>query len=88
MVYILQFVPPFKHAQYYIGYCDDERFEERLAEHHNGHGATIVRRALEAGHRVQPLITLPGTRQDERRLKNQHNTPRIVHQILSDEHCI
>ena len=88
MVYILQFVPPFKHARYSVGYCDDDRLADRLTEHRSGHGATLVRRALEAGHSVQPVITLPGDRRDERRLKNQHNTPRIAARILSDEYCI
>ena len=66
----------------------DDRFEERLNEHITGRGATIIRRAYEAGHIVRPLILLPGGRREERQLKDLHNTPRIVEKLLSDEYCI
>jgi predicted GIY-YIG superfamily endonuclease len=88
MLYILKIVPPMHHAQYYTGYCADDRFEERLAEHLDGRGATIIRRALEAGHQIQPVLTFPGNRTDERRLKNRHNTPKFVEQTLINERCI
>lgn len=33
MVYILHFHRKFKHAQHYVGYCQEGRLEERLSEH-------------------------------------------------------
>lgn len=33
MVYIIHLEEKFGHSQHYVGYCDDDRFHERIAEH-------------------------------------------------------
>ena len=87
MIYILEFGAPLGNlstphgsARYYIGWCEDWRLEERFNEHRNGLGAAITRAAVERGISLSIVVTMPGNRKDERRLKNQKNTPRIVKQ--------
>lgn len=91
MVYILEFERPlgntskrYGSAMYYIGYCDDNRFDERYNEHCKGYGASITRACVEQGIRFYPVILFPGKdRSFERQLKNQKNTPRIVRKYTS-----
>lgn len=83
-VYILEFTQPLgneRHqAKYYLGWAMD--VEERLEEHEAGHGAAITRAAIERGFGLKLVAIIPGmTRNDERRLKNQKNTRRIVDRI-------
>lgn len=85
MIYILEFSTPLgssRHqASYYVGYCDDHRLEQRFKEHLKGEGAAITRAALKRGISFKVLATMPGTREDERKLKRQKNTPRIVRKL-------
>lgn len=86
MIYILKFTQtignksnPRGQARYYVGYCEDDRLDERLAEHRSGHGAAITRVVIEKGYDFEVALTIPGaTRTDERKLKNRKNTPRFV----------
>jgi predicted GIY-YIG superfamily endonuclease len=86
MIYIVELSRPIgnpksKHgtALYYLGYCDDDRLFERLNEHQAGRGAAMLRAAKKQGITFGVVMTIPGaTREDERRLKRQKNTPRIV----------
>lgn len=81
-VYILKFAEPLgnqKHsAQFYIGYAEPDRVHARIAQHQAGRGAAITRAAVERGIAIDHVLTLPGGRDEERRLKKQHNTRRIV----------
>lgn len=85
MIYILQFDPPLggtKHkATYYIGWCEDNQLERRLKQHREGRGAAITRAAAERGIVMTPIIVLSGDRNEERRLKNMKNTPRLVRRL-------
>lgn len=92
MIYVLQFSKPLGNpynprgtARFYVGYCEDGRLQARLAEHHNGGGAAITRAALERGITFEVVLTLPGDRNEERRLKRQKNTPRLVARHLAQE---
>jgi len=85
MVYILEFNTPLgtlRHqARYYIGYCDEGRLEDRLAEHRAGCGAAITRAANQRGIAYQVIHTLPGGRDLERRLKRHKKTREVVDRI-------
>lgn len=89
MIYILQFSEPLgsaRHqASFYVGYCEDNRLEQRFREHLKGEGAAITRAALKRGISFRVLATLPGTREDERKLKRQKNTPRIVRRLQRNQ---
>ena len=86
MIYILKFSGKLgneKHqAEFYIGYCEEGRVNERLAEHRNGQGAAITRAAVERGFELTIVLTLPGDRKTERRLKNRNNARLIVERAL------
>lgn len=89
MIYILKFSHtignpsnPRGQARYYVGWCEDWRLEDRLNEHNTGRGAAITRAVVERGFRLELVATLPGTRDDERKLKRQKNTPRIVRKLM------
>lgn len=82
-VYMLRFTGSLgndKHqAQYYVGYADDKRLHERIAEHRNGTGACITRAAIERGFELQLVLVIPkGTRKLERQLKNWKSHKRIL----------
>lgn len=80
-VYILKFEPPFKHALYYVGWCGERGLFKRLEQHRKGQGAIITRRAVEAGHRLVLVYDAPGTRADERRIKNHGGARRTVERL-------
>lgn len=82
MIYILKFSEPISHAKYYMGYCADGRLKQRIAEHKRGEGARLTQVAVERGISFEVVVTMKGSRADERRLKNQKNTPRIVRKLL------
>lgn len=89
MIYILQFSEtignkqnPRGMARYYIGYCEDDRLEERINEHRTGMGSAITRAVVNRGLKLSVVMTMPGDRNKERKLKNQKNTPRIVKQYM------
>lgn len=89
MIYVLQFTEalgnrenPRGQARYYVGYCDDDRFHERMQEHQKGRGAAITRAAVQRGISFHPVLTLPGDRSEERRIKRMKNTPRFVQRHL------
>jgi len=90
MIYILQFDKPlgnpknpYGQARYYVGYCDDDRLDDRLAEHRRGHAAKITAACNRKGICFNLLAILPGgSREDERRIKRMKNTPRLVRQLL------
>ncbi len=77
-VYLLHFSPAYKHAKHYTGYADD--IERRVAEHQAGHGARLCEVVVEAGCEITLVRTWPDQdRTFERRLKNQHNAPKLDH---------
>jgi predicted GIY-YIG superfamily endonuclease len=84
MLYMLQFEQALgqgKHgrAQYYLGFCEDWRLNERIAEHRAGHGAAITRACVERGIEIKLVAVYPcGSRGDERRFKNWKNHRRVI----------
>ena len=81
-VYILEFDRPLgtaKHqARFYIGSCRDDLLDSRMEAHRTGAGAAITRAAALRGIGFKVVATLPGGRQEERKLKSQKNARRIV----------
>ena len=82
MVYLLRFHQPVgagkKFVRYYLGFCQNGRLEQRLAEHRRGAGAKLVAAAIARGIDFDVVRTWPKpTRADERRLKRQHNHKRF-----------
>lgn len=82
VVYILKFAVPLGNArhsaQFYIGYAAHGRVHQRVQAHLEGRGAKITQAAVARGIVIEHVLTLPGDRGEERRLKNQKNTRRIV----------
>jgi len=81
-VYLLHFEEPIGdtdnprgQAQHYIGCCDD--LEHRLREHRAGQGACITREVARRGIPMRLVRVWEGDYALERRLKAQHNAPRI-----------
>lgn len=88
MIYILKFDRPLGsqnprgQARYYIGYCDDGNLDSRLEDHRTGAGAAITRACVRRGIGFELVLTLPGDRTEERKLKNRKSTPKLVQQLL------
>lgn len=86
MIYILKLKKPLgnhKHrAQFYLGYCADGRLEDRLAEHRAGRGAAMTRAAVERNISFEVVLTLPGGRDVERKLKSRNNHQKIIDRAL------
>lgn len=80
-VYILKFEPPFKHAKYYVGWCSANGLFRRIEQHRKGRGAVITMRAVQAGCRLVLVYDAPGTRADERRIKNWGGARRTVERL-------
>jgi predicted GIY-YIG superfamily endonuclease len=85
MIYILEFEKPIGsdnprgQARYYIGYCEDSRYVDRMFEHSTGYGAAITRWAVNHGIGFKTVVTVEGgTRRMERAMKNYKNTPALV----------
>lgn len=85
-VYFLQFAEPIgtaKHkAQFYIGWTSDRNLDRRIEDHKAGRGSAITKAVVALGIQIEHVLTLPGGRTEERRLKNQKNTKRIVKKHL------
>lgn len=71
-------------ARYYLGYCGDSRLSQRLREHRSGAGAAILRAANQQGIAWRVVLTLRGTRADERAIKNQKDSYGVfIRRVLS-----
>jgi hypothetical protein len=85
VIYIIKFSEPIGNptnrrgqAQFYLGWCEDDRLMDRFHDHCTGRGARITAAAVKQGRRLEIVLTLPGDRTEERRLKNYKNTARLV----------
>lgn len=76
-LYLIHFAKPVcdhRDAQHYLGFVKFGRtVDERFAEHCAGTGSKICRAAAQRGIKMEVVWTTPGTRTDERRLKNRNN---------------
>ena len=74
MLYVLKFSQPLgttgrNSAQYYVGFAEDGRVAERIAEHRTGRGAAITAYAVSQGITLELVALTPGDRKAERRIK-------------------
>jgi predicted GIY-YIG superfamily endonuclease len=74
-VYLIHFNRPYRHAQHYIGYTDD--LGQRMAAHRAGNGARLLEVISDAGITWRLARTWEGDKALEKRLKAQHNAPRL-----------
>jgi predicted GIY-YIG superfamily endonuclease len=73
--YLIHFSEPYKHAKHYLGSAED--VYARLQQHRAGQAARLTQVVVEAGIGLELVRTWPGGRTLERRLKRQHNSPRL-----------
>jgi predicted GIY-YIG superfamily endonuclease len=86
MIYMLKFSRPigdysnkYAQAQYYVGWCEDARLDERLKEHRTGRGAAITRHATQNGIQLEVVMTIPhATPEVEKRIKRMKNHRRVL----------
>ena len=80
-VYLVHFAQPYvdpngRAVRHYIGYS--ERLARRMAHHRAGSGSAFLRAVAQAGITFSVArVWTPGTRQLERRLKNQKHSDRM-----------
>ncbi len=75
-VYLIHFLTPYKHARHYTGYAND--IDDRLKHHAAGQGARLMEVIKENNINWVCVRRWPGaTRNDERKLKNSHQMPRL-----------
>ncbi len=85
VIYLLHIHPPYKQARHYLGIAQD--LDARLRLHQDGHGARLTQVCLESGRTLVLVRTWEGSRNDERRLKNQKNGPRLCTLCNPKEDC-
>jgi predicted GIY-YIG superfamily endonuclease len=73
VIYLLHIDPPYKHARHYLGIGED--LNARLQLHQDEHGARLTQVCIENGRALKLVRTWEGAPNDERRLKNQKNSP-------------
>jgi len=75
-IYLIHIEPPYKQARHYLGSTENGA-EERLTEHRARRGARLTQVAVDAGCQLLLVRTWEGGRNEERRLKNHKNSPRL-----------
>jgi predicted GIY-YIG superfamily endonuclease len=83
-IYLLHLQTPYKHARHYLGFST--HLKARLEHHRNGTGARFMQVVTEAGIPWRVARTWQGTRNDERRLKNWHNSAQLCPICLKEKH--
>lgn len=86
VIYLLHFDQPLgdpsrprMSARHYVGWSMERTVVRRIREHREGRGASITRAAVARGIGMQVVAVTRGTRNDERRLKNNgHHDERCV----------
>lgn len=72
VVYLLHFEKPMKDKLHYVGICQTGRLARRMWEHRTGRGASITRRAVEAGsHLYLGNLWRDQSYADERKIKTR-----------------
>jgi predicted GIY-YIG superfamily endonuclease len=74
-VYLLHFNEPYHHARHYLGSASD--LDERLRQHEAGTGARLTQVIREHDIGFTLARTWDGGRNEERKLKRWHNSPKL-----------
>ena len=79
MLYLICFDRPLKHARHYLGFSkSDKTLPKRIEHHRKGSGARLMAAVAAAGIDFRVVRTWDdGDRNEERRLKNRHNGPKL-----------
>lgn len=72
-IYLLHFTPPVRHAIHYVGWTRGDDPAPRVSQHLARQGSPLVAAAVRAGCSIELVLTRPGTRRDERALKDRKN---------------
>lgn len=76
VAYLLHFDTPLKHTKHYLGYTSN--LSQRLEAHQSGHGSRLMEVVNENGITWRLARKWSnGTRQLERQLKRQKNSPKL-----------
>jgi predicted GIY-YIG superfamily endonuclease len=67
-LYLIHFHAPYRHARHYLGWA--RNLDARLAHHRRGTGARLLAVVTAAGIQWEVVATWQGTRDQERRMKN------------------
>jgi putative endonuclease len=65
---------PLSAAQHYLGWCSD--LDKRLERHRSGQGSSLMRFVEQSGIPWRVVREWKGTRDDERKIKDQKNSKR------------
>lgn len=81
-VYLIHLERPYKHAKHYLGYTSLDSVDARLHRHKSGSGAKLLQVCNQASIdytvvRTWQCDNWQSARKLERRLKAQHNAPRL-----------
>lgn len=72
MVYLIHFDQPLAHAQHYLGYSADDKYEARLEHHRKGTGSRLMAALKRLGITWSVVRTWPNEDGNfERRMKNR-----------------
>lgn len=77
-IYLLHFHEPLSeinNARHYLGFCYN--LENRIEQHRKGQGSRFTQVANERGIKWELVRIWEGGRNEERKLKNQRNAPRL-----------
>ena len=75
-IYLVHFLPSYKHAKHYLGYADD--IEPRFHAHLHGRGARLTQVAGEAGCTLLLVrIWVGADRTTERKFKRRSHVPKL-----------
>jgi predicted GIY-YIG superfamily endonuclease len=74
-IYLIHFATAYKQARHYLGSTDN--LADRIERHRAGNGARLMEVVTAAGISWSVVRTWKGSRKDERKLKQLHNTPRL-----------
>ena len=74
-LYLLHFNQPYQHARHYLGWSTNAA--ERIEAHKHGQGANLMRVIYEAGVGFEVAWIKPGTRLEERKIKNRGGLARM-----------
>lgn len=74
-IYLIHFARPLAHANHYLGWTDN--LPARLDRHRSGNGSKLLAAVMAAGIEFQVVRTWPGSRDDERRMKNWKKARRL-----------
>jgi hypothetical protein len=77
-IYVVHFERPYQHAQHYVGWTSNlrQRFYRHTSDAPVRRGSALMRAVVGAGIAFKVVATWRGTREEERRVHNEHHVHR------------